>query len=207
MAVKPYLKYIKRFKLNCILTAVSSVLAIISVVVLVFIPCFQNNGGGITVGFSLYNEAIRCFGEVFGGTSKRVWDVYQVVSIIYLAAGAVFAVVVLQKCARGLLNIEKYSAAQFEKVTSGKETKKGFLQKFNLPTLFVSGVVLEVLYMIMLSSYGANNESTASSLFATSNGVNWTIAFFILSFVAYAAVSVYNWITFGNLKAEIMREN
>ncbi len=61
--------------------------------------------------------------------------------------------------------------------------------------------------MIMLSSYGANNESTASSLFATSNGVNWTIAFFILSFVAYAAVSVYNWITFGNLKAEIMREN
>ena len=79
MADKPYLKYIKRFKLNCILTAVSSVLAIISVVVLVFIPCFQNNGGGITVGFSLYNEAIRCFGEVFGGTSKRVWDVYQVV--------------------------------------------------------------------------------------------------------------------------------
>ena len=188
MADKPYLKYIKRFKLNCILTAVSSVLAIISVVVLVFIPCFQNNGGGITVGFSLYNEAIRCFGEVFGGTSKRVWDVYQVVSIIYLAAGAVFAVVVLQKYARGLLNIEKYSAAQFEKVTSGKETKKGFLQKFNLPTLFVSGVVLEVLYMIMLSSYGANNESTASSLFATSNGVNWTIAFFILSFVAYAEI-------------------
>lgn len=207
MADKPYLKYIKRFKLNCILTAVSSVLAIFSVIVLVFIPCFQNNGGGTTVVFSLFNEAIRCFGEVFGGISKRVWDVYQAVSIVYLAAGAVFAVVVAQKCARGLLDIEKYSAAQFEKVTSGKETKKGFLQKFNLPTLFVSGVVLEVLYMIMLSSYGANNESAASSLFATSNGVNWTIAFFILSFVAYAAVSVYNWITFGNLKAEIMREN
>lgn len=182
-------------------------LAIFSVIVLVFVPCFQKSGGGMTFCFSLFNEATRCFGEVLGGTAKGVWDGYQVVSIVYLAAGAVFAVVVAQRCVRGLLNIEKYSEEQFKKITAGKDVKKGFFQKFNVPTLFISGVVLEVVYMIMLSTYGGNSDAAQTGYFASANGVNWTITFFILSFVAYVAVSLYNWITFGKLKAEIMREN
>ncbi len=166
------------------------------------------NGEGVTVYFSLFDEAVQCCNTLFGGTSKSVWNVYQVVSIIYLAAGAVYAAVIAGKCGMGLFDSDKYSAAQFEKITAETDKNKGqFRRKFNVPTLFISGVVLEVIYMIILSSYGGANEKLGGSLFASSNGVNPVIALFIISFVAYLAVSVYNWITFGNLKAEIMREN
>lgn len=209
LADKPYLKYKNKLKLNCLLTAGSSLLAIISVLLLVFVPNFMGvNAEGATVGFSLFDEAIRCFSEVFGGTSKRVWDVYQVVSVIYLAAGAVFAAVVLVKCVMGLFDADKYCAEQYAKITSDNGGNKGGLRKkFNVPTLFVSGVVLEVLYMILLSSYGSDNNIGINSLFASSNGVTGLIALFIISFVAYAAVAVYGGIKSGNLKAEIMREN
>ena len=200
LADKPYLKYKNKLKLNCLLTAGSSLLAIISVLLLVFVPNFMGvNAEGATVGFSLFDEAIRCFSEVFGGTSKRVWDVYQVVSVIYLAAGAVFAAVVLVKCVMGLFDADKYCAEQYAKITSDNGGNKGGLRKkFN---------VLEVLYMILLSSYGSDNNIGINSLFASSNGVTGLIALFIISFVAYVAVAVYGGIKSGNLKAEIMREN
>ncbi|MDE5729260.1 MAG: hypothetical protein K2I20_03695 [Clostridia bacterium] len=208
MTEKPYLKYKNKFKLNCLLTAASSLLAVISVLLLLFVPSFQKSGEGTTVCFSLFDEALLCFNEVFGGTSKKVWDVYQVVSVIYLAAGCVFAAVVLAKCVSGLFDLDKYCAAQYAKITSDNGGSKGGMRKkFNVPTLFVSGVVLEVLYMIMLSSYGAENEAGANSLFASANGVTGFIALFIISFAAYVAVAVFGAIKSGNLKAEIMREN
>lgn len=206
-------KYTKQFKIDCILKVVSSGLALMAIVFLLFLPIFSivDPIFGITLySFSLFDETKNAFSLLSGGFSSpmAVMNIYQMFVLIFMALGLVMCVVTLIKNVICLTDMDKYVLEQYNNIKVGAG-KKSFYNRFSATNCFISAIILEVFYIIfskVFSSVGGGESAFESNL-SMVNGVTGYIALFIIFAVGVIAITVYSKIQIRKIKFAILKED
>lgn len=204
MENKEFLKYKSGIIKGCIFNTAAAVLAVAATVCLLFAPNFTYFVGGATQRFSLFDEVLRCFNLIGAAEASQVYNVYQVVSVIYLALGCAYAVYSAVKCVMNLLRGDEYVRESCEKIKQPEEGKKRvYFKKFTVTNLFLSGVALEIFYIILVKCAAGG---AGAGYVSAANGVTGFIAFFILFTAAYVAVAYFAHREISAVKRAILSE-
>lgn len=206
-----YLKYKDRFKLNCILKALSGALAFFAIAFLIFVPNFEINVLGLTlIRFSVLDEIILSFKNVSSGYGVGATSmIFQLLAAVQMAIGLVIYAVSLIKNILNITNTENYALEQYDKIkTRESDGARKNWNRFSVTQFFISGVMLEMLYIIYSKAFsGIFGENYDASYFSQVNTVSWLIIFFIIFTLAYITVAVTARIQLKNLKLEILKED
>ncbi len=205
MANEQYAKYKPQFKNLCIIKAVSSAVALLAIVFLIFVPNFKAG----FIGFSFLDEIIRSFKALGGGFKSytAILEIYQVIAIVYLLIGLIFAIVTLVRNIMCIVNMETYALEQYDKIKmradGGKRNR--FIGGFTLSKCIISAIMIEILYLIVQKFIPASGG--AGSYFAYIDGVTWLIMFFILFMLAFIALTILSSVMLNKVKLAILKED
>lgn len=203
-----YLKYKNEFRVNCILKTVASALALLAIVFLVFVPNFAVAEEGIKLAeFSFLDEIIVAVNSIKGGFTSvaSVFSMYQIVAMVYLAVAVGVTIFNLVKSVMSITNLEGYALERYDEIKMrANNSKKRFGNRFTVTNLFITGIALEVLYIVCLRGFGGYG---AESYFAYVNSVTWYSVFFIIFTVAYAVVAVLTSVKYKQDKTAILKED
>lgn len=205
MANEQYTKYKPQFKNLCIIKAVSSVAALLAIVFLIFVPNFAAG----FIGFSFLDEIIRSFnalGEGFKSYTAFL-EIYQLIAIVYLSIGLIFAIISLVRNIMCLASMETYALEQYDKIKmradNGKRNR--FLGWYTLSGCIIGAIILEIIY-IFLQKFLPTDGGTGS-YFGYIDGVTWLIMFFILFMLAFIVLTVISKIMLNKVKLSILKED
>ncbi len=205
MANEQYAKYKPQFKNLCIIKAVSSAVALLAIVFLIFVPNFKSG----FIGFSFLDEIIRSFKALSEGFKSytAILEIYQVIAIVYLLIGLIFAIVTLVRNIMCLTSMETYALEQYDSIkTRANEGKKSrVLGRFTLSNCIISAIIIEILYIVIQKFIPTSGG--AGSYFAYIDGVTWLIMFFILFMIAFIALTILSTIMLNKVKLAILKED
>ena len=234
MANTQYLKYKNEFKKQCIFNATFGVLAIITIILLLFLRMFEVKEYNILLlQFSLFDEielSIKSIGgsgsQISGGSGQAgAWKavasfmgIYQIIAIIMLVAAVGLIIYELVKNIMGIINMDNYALEQYDKIKnrtdSGKNKKA--LKWFTAPRLFLSGIILELFYLFyskfINQMIGETPEAGGmaigeSSYFTYMTGVSGLIALPIIVAVGAIAAFVLLKMSASKTRTAILKED
>lgn len=211
---KQYLRYKDRFKKMGIFNIVSSVCALILIVLLIFVKSFVVKVKGVAIlQFSIYDEVVRSIKIITSGDSGilALLEIYSVIAFIMFLGVAVTAIVDLIKNILNVTNLEKYALTQYDNIKrrsedNGKKRKKG---NSSILHMLVSSIVFEIMgifYSRFLSGLFNEEGTKYGSYFASVNGVSFNIIFAIIFAIAFAVLYFIMRKIFKDIKYEIMKE-
>lgn len=231
---RQYLKYKDKFKRQCVVKTVSGACLIVGLIFLLFLPIFQikNEILGVVLykeEFSFYEEIKVAFGLMVNYTEKvngsnglesvvNIFGVYQLVAVVFIAAGTIWLAIDAIRELAALAASENYAVMQYDKIKTRSTGKsRGFLfgwRRYSPSGLILSGVVFEILYILMvrivLSNTGGADvglDYDGVSKFVNITGVTGLIVFPSLFFAGYFIGAAYNKIVFSKIKTEIIKED
>lgn len=230
MANTQYLKYKDEFKKQCIFNTVFGGLAILTIIMLLFVPLFEVKVLNILIlQFSLFDEIKLSFSslgrggvQITGGSAAESWravasfmGIYQIIAIIMFAVAIGWFIFELIKNIMGIMNMDNYALEQYDKIKkrSDENGKKGF-KRFSSSGLFLSGIIMEVFYLFyskfimqMIGMSGSGIASDSASYFTSMTGVSWTIMFPIIFAVGAIAMFVLRKMSLSKTRAAILKED
>ena len=233
MANTQYVKYKDEFKKQCIFNAAFGVLAIVTLILLLFLRMFEVKEYNILLlQFSLFDE-IELTIKSIGGSNAQIgngsgqyeaWKavgsfmgIYQIFAIIMLVAAVGLIIYGLVKNIMGIINMDNYALEQYDKIknrTDGKNKKA--LKWFTAPRLFLSGIMLELFYLfyskfinqMIGGAQGAGEVAIGdSSYFSYMTGVSGLIALPIITAVGAIAAFVLCKLSVSKTRAAILKED
>lgn len=213
-----YLKYKGDFKKVGIFKTAAGAAAIISMLFFLFIPSFlvQEKLFGKVVyeqSFSVFDELINSF-KGFGGKMDpaSILGIYQILATIYLVVGLALMGFELFKSITGILNLENYSIAEYDKIKKGEQKARG-LRRMTATNMLISACVLEIVYIMivkMMSNLLSGNSEADAALkvgFINMNALSWNIMFAIIFFIAFIALTVIATVMRNKIKVAILKED
>lgn len=233
MANTQYLKYKNEFKKQCIFNAIFGGLAIITIILLLFVPLFEIREFNILLAkFSLFDEikmSLKSMGgsgtQSGGGSGQsQAWEavasfmgIYQIIAIIMLAMAVGLFVYDLVKNITGIMNMDNYALEQYDKIKNRADVKnKKALKWLSSSRLFVTGICLELFYLFyskfinkMISDGGeaGSFEIGSSSYFTHMTGVSGLIALPIVFAIGAIAAYVLLKMSLSKTRSEILKED
>lgn len=214
MENEQYLKHKKEFKLNCILKAVGSGVAILTLIFLIFVPNFKIDFEIAAVNFSLFDEIKLSLDNMKGGNSSgsnamtSILSIYQIIALVYVVLACCMGIFTLIKNIINLTDLDSYSLQEYDKIKNRNDEKKKGFSRFSASNLLLSGIILEILYIVMSKVYSSMGMGQAAeSYFELMNGVSWMIMFFIIFAVVFIGISIFNSYTYKKVKMAIIKED
>lgn len=215
MGNEQYAKYKNQFKLDCILKAVSSGLALCAIIFFVFLPNFLINDPlfGITLySFSLFDEIKVAFSSFSDGalSFSAIFSIYQIFALIFVILGLVMCVVTLIKNIINIFNPETYALEQYNDIKKDNKKHRGF-NMFSATNCFITAIMMEILYIVMTKSFsgmsGSFEETGSLSNLYLVNGVSGLISLFIIFTIGFIGITVYDKLLTKKIKYEILKED
>lgn len=201
---KQYLNYKDKFKKIGIINIVSSVCALLAILLFFFVKSFQIKSDSVVLmSFSLVDEFRRAIKNAFSGGIFAFLELFSVFGFIFILVGAVAAIVNLIRNILNIVSLEKYSLIQYDNIKRRIEekSKKKDWGQYWFASMFYGGVIFEA-FSIMYSKLfrGVNNY------FAYINGVSWNIAFFVIFAITFTVLHIIARKILKDIKYEIMKE-
>lgn len=226
---KQYQRYKKQFKTECIFKVAASAVALITLIFLLFIPCFRISLASSaeeaeimkTLGispyrdFSLFDEMIQSLKSFGGGSGDpagmvtKMLSVYQILAMVCIIAAVVWFAIDCVKSGMGIVNPDNYSLLAYDGIKSraGEKKRRRYLSPINF---FFTGIILEIMYIIMYQVLPFSSEGegdVSGGYFTQMTGVSGAIAVVIIFAVAAVGLLVYDKILKNKIKTAILKED
>ncbi len=190
-------KYKGRFKKIAIFNIAAGGCVLLALLLFMFVDCFEIKLGDLVLfKFSIFADVKRALEAMFsGGNPTAFIGIYLVFSFIILVSVAVNAIVVIIRNILNLIDLDKYTLLQFDKIKYRSKDDEKYASKGNgmLP-VFIVGVVFEIV-VIIVSKYltktiSSDLDPEVCSYFMEANSVSWTIMIFIIFAVCTVSLCV-----------------
>lgn len=230
-----YLRYKDAFKKQCVFKAATSAIALLTLILLVFIPCFQIKiteevlGMNVTLfsyNFSVFDEIRADFKMLFsagkGWDAVRAMSFVQIGALILIIAAVVWAAVDCVKAILNVMNIDDYALNAYNDIKTGADkTRRGgwsvlfgytYAYAGGAMSMALAGISLEIFYIIFMRSMAGFfeetpfNELSPEGYFLYVNGINGWIAALIIFGIGFITLYVMGRVMKNKLRTQILKE-
>ncbi len=194
---KPIQKYAK-------LQVTASVLGIVSIIVLLFVPSFKTLSG---ISFSLFLDLIAMIKVVVensdnGGIYEIMDNIVPLMVYGYVIIAVVVATVGLVKNCNGLKNIDDFTIVTFDGIKKNGERKDIKKGKYDLVSLIVSIVSM----LVVCGIYGRFSNGTSMIMYI--GGISlWGWLFAVPMLVATVVLGLLAKREYKKIKLDVLRED
>lgn len=218
-----YEKYKQDFKNVCVLKAVSAAAAICAITLFLFVPSFLivlKLGDEVTfrVSFSLFDEIVRAvssFTNSYKGTAEGDYidflqvflNAYQIIAMVYFAIAFIFIIYNFIKSIIGACDLDNYALNAYDDVKKRNEQKKRIFSKSSFGRMLISGIMLEIFYIIFSKIWGTGAVDETEAAISNCNAVSWNICFAVLMFAAFCVLSFLASRIQRKVKSAILKED
>lgn len=209
-----YFKYKDALKNQCILSSVGAIVALLSIVLLVFIPFLAMKVEGETVFTMSLFDAMKDSVETLKGNSQSLfvfYCFYQVFAAIYLVVAIILLSVNVAKGLGNITNIEGYTIETYDNIKFRRDNERSSRRgRRGALSYFVSAICMEALYIFMctyLTELFPEEEllkNPSDILFI--NGFEMTIIFPVIFIVATIVLLVMSKTQLRKIKTSIIKE-